>query len=88
MMPALGLIAFGSRKRWPVPLPIPVILLWPLILLGLAGVFLVQGILRLSGSSSTLVAAGKTGSMTFCQLRGLKVDVRSSDGTRVLIWFV
>ncbi len=87
-MPALGLIAFGSRKRWLVPLPIPVILLWPLILLGFGGVFLAQGILRLSGSSSTLVAAGKTGLMAFCQLHGLKINVRSSDGTRVLIWFV
>ena len=87
-MPAPGLIAFGSRKRWLAPLPIPVILLWPLILLGPAGVFFAQGILPLSGSSSALVAAGKTGLIAFCQLRELKVDVRSSDGTRVLIWFV
>lgn len=85
MMPALGLIAIGSGGRRAFPIPIPLILIWPLVGLGFVVVGLAHVVWRKPGPK--LVGA-RTALLAFCQLRGLKVDVHSSDDKRVLIWFV
>lgn len=85
MMPALGLIAIGSRGRRAVPIPIPLILVWPLVGLG----FVVVGLARLvRRKPGPRLAGATTALLAFCQLRGLRVDVHSSDDTRVFIRFM
>ena len=72
MPPALVVVAFG-RGRWLLPLPLPVILLWPLALPAIIHCLLVRNsraihILR-------VVAATK----------GFRLNVRGSAGERFLI---
>jgi hypothetical protein len=81
MIPAIGLVQIG-RKRW-VPLPLPLFLLWPLLLVGW---LLLEGVRLLvpRGSAAALsLEAARLGFLTLFHLSGLRVDVQSADGAKV-----
>ena len=84
MIPTIGLVLIG-KARWTVPLPLPVFLAWPFILVALASVTLAECLVGGRDARHSLTMA-RRGLFTFCQLSGLKVDVRSTEGTRVFVW--
>ncbi len=86
MIPAIGLILIG-RARWTVPLPLPIFLAWPFVLVALGGVTLAERIIgrRETRGGLTMVHGGLS---ALCQLSGLRVDVRATDGTRVFVWLI
>ena len=83
MMPAIALVAFGSRVRWPIPLPL--ILLWPLVGLALGATALARLVCPRPGPAARKLALAHTALVAFCHLHGVEVDVHSSDGTRVYV---
>ena len=83
MMPAIALVAFGSGMRWPIPLPL--ILLWPLVGLALALTAVARRACRRPGPTARNVALAHGALLAFCHLRGVEVDVHTSDGTRVYL---
>ena len=70
-----------------MPLPLPVFLAWPLVLVALAGVTMAERLAVRRDAVAGLTMA-RAGLLALCQLSGLKIDVRSADGTRVFIWLV
>jgi hypothetical protein len=81
MMPALALLGVRG-PRWLPPLPLPLFLLWPLVPLGLG----LARILRRGRPAEAwrLRAALRM----FRELRGLAIDVDTSDHTQVRIRFL
>ena len=77
-MPAVALVGIPGRRRLP-PVPIPLIILWPLVPLCLA----VAGLLRFG--RPTEAAMLRTATLAFCQLRGLVVEVDTADRKQVRI---
>jgi hypothetical protein len=88
MMPALLIIGIGGRSRRLFPLPLPVFLLWPLVLFALALVWLAERLLRLSGADPSWLRAAKVGLLAFFHLSGFRIEVESSDGTRLRVLLV
>ena len=86
MLPTLGLVRIGNR-RWTVPLPLPVFLVWPFVLLALGGVSISRGLIGRREGDVSKLAIAQTGLLAFFYLSGLTVDVHAKDGTRVLVWF-
>ena len=82
MIPIVGLIRVG-KARW---VPLPVFLVWPFVPVALGAVAVTE---RLVSSPSTLskLTMVRGGLLALCQLSGLKIDVRSTDGSRVFVWF-
>ncbi len=81
MMPVLGLIRIPGT-RWLPPIPIPLILLWPLVLVCL-------GIAKLLERGRPVDATKlRTAMRVFRELRGLTIDVDTADHKQVRIWFV
>jgi hypothetical protein len=80
MAPAVALLGFGPGRWW---LPIPVILLWPPVLLALVGV----GLVELAFGRVTLQISRTLG-LALWQLHGVRIDVQSSNGGRVLLWLL
>jgi hypothetical protein len=81
MMPALALVAIPG-PRWLPPLPLPLFLLWPLVLICL-------GLARLLDHDRPGEAAKlRTAMQVFRELRGLTIDVDTSDRRQVRIRFV
>jgi len=79
MIPALLLVGVGWQRR--VPLPLPLIVLWPLVLLA-AGL---TALYRLAARSTPVLPPVLA---VLFQLSGLRIDVRSRNGTGILFWFV
>jgi hypothetical protein len=88
MMPALLVIGIGGRSRRIFPLPLPVFLLWPLVLFALALVWLAERLISLSGADPSWLRAAKTGLLAFFHLSGFRIEVESSDGTRLRVLLV
>ncbi len=81
MMPALALVGIPG-PRWLPPLPIPLFLLWPFVLVCL-------GLARLLDRQRPAEAATLRMAMqVFRELRGLTVDVDTTDHKQVRIRFV
>ena len=81
MMPALGLIGIPG-PRWLPPIPIPLFLMWPLVLVCLA-------IARLLDRDRPAEAAKlRTAMQAFRELRDLTIDVDTADHKQVRIRFV
>lgn len=81
MMPALALIGIPG-PRWLPPLPLPLFLLWPLVLIG-------QGITRLfERSQSSRAAKLRNALEVFGELRGLAIAVDTADHKQVRIRFI
>lgn len=80
-MPALLLI--GMRQpHWLPPVPLPLFLLWPLVLSCL-------GIARILDRNRPAEAEKlRTAMLVFRELRGLTIDIDSTSHERVRIWFV
>jgi len=87
MPPAIALIAIGPASRWTPGLPIPLFLLWPFLALGLGSIRAAQWVRRGLGFGGCLERV-RAALELVCLLRGLKVDVRSAEAGRVLIWFL
>jgi hypothetical protein len=80
-MPALVLIGIPG-PRWLPPIPIPLFLLWPLVLVCL-------GIARLLDRDRPAEAAKlRTAMQAFRELRGLTIDVDTAERKQVRIWFI
>ncbi len=84
MLPAFGLFAMGPG-RWWIPLPLPLVLFWPVIGLALGVVALVDKV-RGGARGTGSLARARVVLLALCQLHGLKVDVRTATGMRVLVW--
>ncbi len=81
MMPALGLIGIPG-PRWLPPVPIPLFLLWPFVLV-------CQGIARLLDRNRPAAAAKlRTAMQAFRELRGLTIDLETTNHKQVSIRFV
>jgi hypothetical protein len=81
MMPALALVGIPG-PRWLPPLPIPLLLLWPLVVICL-------GVVRLLRRKRPDAAAKLRAAMlVFRALRGLTIDVTAADRRPVRIRFV
>lgn len=83
MLPSLLLISIGSRCR--IPIPVPIFLLWPLIVLFALPIGLVWLVLPARIWQGSLFAKGALFLRLLWNLHGLKVDVTSNDGTKVYI---
>lgn len=81
MMPAFALIGIPG-PRWVPPVPLPLFLLWPLVLicLGLAGLMV-----KVRPDESEKL---RTIMMVFGELRGLAIDIETANHKPVRIWFV
>ena len=87
MMPVLAVVAAG-RGRWVLPLPLPVILLWPLVVLPLGAAAAIERLVRSgAGGRRRPTVAGAALAMLW-QLSGLRIDVRSARGVRVFVWLI
>jgi len=87
MPPSVVLIAMGPVDGWMPALPIPLFPLWPLLPLGIGALAVVRWARRSLGYPAA-AARARAVLEALCRLRGLKVDVRSRESRRVLIWFV
>ena len=83
MPPFLVLIGLG-RGSWWVPLPLPVILGWPLIGLAFALATVVEAV-ACGRRRDGLPGYSRTALLALCQLPGLRVDVRRADGRQLLL---
>ncbi len=85
-MPAAILLLRLGHRGWTWPLPL--FLLWPLVML----IAPLIGLLRLiwpgQGGTAAAWRYGWIGLRTFVQLHGVKVDACSRDGQRVYLWFI
>ncbi len=87
MMPVLGVVGVGGR-RWTVPLPLPLVLLWPLVLVPLGAAAGLERLLRPSAAGPRRsTVAGAVLAMLW-QLSGLRIDVCTARGVRVLLWLL
>ena len=81
MMPVLALVGIPG-PRWLPPIPVPLFPLWPLVLVGL-------GTARLLDNDRPAEAAKlRTAMQVFRGLRGLSIDVDTTDRKPVRVWFV
>lgn len=74
MPPVLVRFGLGRRRFW-----LPVILLWPFGLLGLAVALLLLPVLVLFRRGRAWIRFGWASYRMLCSLRGLRVDVASPD---------
>jgi hypothetical protein len=79
-LPTVLLLGAGPRCR--IWIPVPVILLWPFWLLG----WMVWAPARLLHPERA--HALRAGLILVAQLSGLKVDLKTTDGTRIRLRFV
>ena len=87
MMPVLGVVGVGGR-RWAVPLPLPLVLLWPLVLVPLGAAAGLERLLRRSSAGRRRpTVAGAVLAMLW-QLSGLRIDICFARGVRVLLWLL
>ena len=86
MLPSILMLRVGPGAG--IPIPVPLFLLWPLVLvLALVGglIWLVMPRTRRTGGLLEKLRLAWT---LFNNLSGLKIDVRSADGTRVYFWII
>jgi uncharacterized SAM-binding protein YcdF (DUF218 family) len=86
MIPVLAVVAFGRKRR--IPLPLPFFLLWPFILLAMAAVWLAGWFVRGQTREECGLALAKTALLALFHLSGLWIDVRSRDHDQFLLWFL
>lgn len=87
MMPALGVVGVGGR-RWALPLPLPLVLLWPLALVSLGAAAGLERLLRPSAAGPRRPTVAGTVLAMLGQLSGLRIDVCTARGVRVLLWLL
>jgi len=81
MMPTVALVAIPG-PRWLPPLPLPLFLFWPIV-------WLCLGLAKLLNHDRPVGAAKlRTAMQTFRELRGLAIDVDTSDHKKVRVRFV
>jgi hypothetical protein len=80
MLPSVLLVGVGPKRR--IWIPLPVILLWPLWMLG----WVVWAPARLLHPERA--RALRAGLILLAQLSGLELDVDTADGTRIRLRFV
>ena len=85
MIPALLLIGIGWQRR--LPLPVPLFILWPLAFLAVAATGAVQLARRITRPAAETPLVPPPLEALF-QLSGLRLDVRTRDGTGILISFL
>lgn len=86
MMPALVVIGVSRRKL--IPIPLPVLVLWPLVLLAFAAVWTLRLGLAVLGRPPGVLETAETGLRALFELAGLRIDVESADGVRFRIQFI
>ena len=86
MPPTVALLGLG-RRRWLVPLPIPLILAWPLVGLALGVAALIEAVWGRSHRGGSPVFT-KAALLALCELHGLQVDFRGARGGRMFLWML
>lgn len=86
-MPATIVLLRIGRAGCPA-VPLPFFLLWPAALLAAVLVGLTRLVSPDAGPRSAAWRRGWLGLQAFCQLRGIRVDVRSRSGESVYLWFI
>lgn len=86
MIPAMAILRIGRGRRLPVPLPL--FLLWPLVLLALLLVALAGPLADRRSEAGRRLLAARLGILALFRLSGLSVDARGSDGREVRIRLV
>ena len=86
-MPVLGVVAVGGR-RWAVPLPLPLIVVWPLVLLPLGAAAALERLFRWGAEGPRRPTVAGAALAMLWRLSGLRVDVRTARGVRVLLWLI
>ena len=86
-MPVLGVVAVGGR-RWAVPLPLPLIVLWPLALVPLGAAAVIERLSRWRAAGPRRPTVAGAALRMLWQLSGVRVDIRTARGVRVLLWLV
>ena len=81
MMPVLGVVAVGGR-RWAVPLPLP------LVLVPLGAAAGIERLLRRGAADPGRPTVAGAALALLWQLSGLRIDIRSARGVRVLLWLI
>ncbi len=79
MLPILAILGFGRKDLW-VPIPIPLFLLWPVVIALVAVVTVAPDRERSRQLRHFLLAAGS--------LSGLRVDVVDAKNHRFLFWII
>lgn len=87
MMPVLGVIGVGGR-RWAVPLPLPVVLAWPLVLVPLGVAAGLERLLRPSAAGAGRPTVAGAALAMLWELSGLRIDICTARGVRVLLWLL
>ena len=86
-MPVVGVVAVGGR-RWAVPLPLPLVLAWPLVLVPLGVAAGIERLLRPGAAGAGRPTVAGAALAMLWQLSGLRIDIRSARGVRVLLWLL
>jgi hypothetical protein len=81
MVPSLLILRIGPGRG--IPLPLPLFLLWPFFALAALLVGAAYLTVWLFGGETRAFAKAHLAGRMLLNLRGLKIDVRSHDGTRV-----
>jgi hypothetical protein len=76
MPPALVLVRFGRRRR--IPIPLPVFLLWPLLVIAWLGLGLAW-LVTAGRQRPAPVVAGVTALRVLNELHGTRIDLRGRD---------
>ncbi len=85
MIPALLYIQIRRPSGWPIPVVVPLILLWPFAALVAICVWPASWLSKASSRFGIAMRTARLALGTLSQLSGLRVDVRSSDGEMVRI---
>lgn len=86
MIPAL--LILKVRKDRNLILPVPLFLLWPLLAIAVLGAGIAYAVVPARVRSGRFFMATRLAGLTLLNLRELKVDVQSRDGTSIYLWFI
>jgi hypothetical protein len=86
MLPVLIVMGFGKKRR--VPVPFPFILLWPVIAIGCVVLAALGRNGRRGRLTPGFLSRLKNAFGIFYYLSGLRIDVRSREGTSIYLRFV
>ena len=81
--PTIAVLGLGGSRRW-VPLPIPLVLAWPLVAVALGITAICQRIAGVHPGQAVGVARAIL--VALCHMSGLTVDVLTARGWRYRLW--
>jgi len=85
MIPALLYIQIRRPSGWPIPVVVPIVLLWPFVALIALCVWPASWLSRAGSRFGAAVRAARLMLGTLAHLSGLRIDVESAGGERVRV---